>query len=205
MIYGDDAANKQQYGGKEMFIAVDRERVERFLELEQQSIEPSSPATYRKNKRSTKVAQRAWNRIKSFASATNAPGGILPSWSGSSNPSTPTPSRTASINSWISYASTFLQKLGSSPAHLSTSPGQTAQALAKITLWKETYLCVDKCWTSARKTRLSILDSLDSMTDDAEFFIEARKVLSQTRGTWFQRFLSWRSYTRVDLSLVCQI
>ncbi|KAK4159556.1 hypothetical protein QBC43DRAFT_327074 [Cladorrhinum sp. PSN259] len=190
-----------EYGGKEMFIAVDRERAERFLEHEQQSIKRSSPEAYRKTKRSTKVARRAWNCIKSFAPAPNAPGGILPSWSGSSSPSTPTSSRTASINSWISYASTWLQKLGSSRAQLSTSPGQTAQGLTKGALWKETYLCVDKCWTSARETRLGILDSLDSMTDDAEFFLEARKVLSQTRGTWFQRFLSWRSYTRVDLSL----
>ncbi|KAK3995193.1 kinase-like domain-containing protein, partial [Cladorrhinum sp. PSN332] len=87
-----------------------------------------------------------------------------------------------------------------SKSQVNTSPGQSPQVPVKINPWKETYLCVDRCWTSATETRLSTLDSIDTMTDDSDFFREARRVLGQARGTRFQRFLSWRAYTHVDLS-----
>ncbi|KAJ9142922.1 hypothetical protein NKR23_g6812 [Pleurostoma richardsiae] len=38
------------------------------------------------------------------------------------------------------------------------------------------------------------------MSDDYEFFSEAKRVLSHAQGGWLQRFLSWRSYTRITLS-----
>lgn len=71
--------------------------------------------------------------------------------------------------------------------------------------WKESYLCVDKCWTNTMETNMSIIFSVDTMLDDSEFFCQARRVLSRAQGNWLQRLLSWRSYTRVNLSRVIML
>lgn len=66
----------------------------------------------------------------------------------------------------------------------------------------ETYLCADKCWTSIKDTRLSVVHSVETMSSDHDFFCQVRRVLCETEGNWLQRKLSWRSYTRVNLSKV---
>lgn len=67
----------------------------------------------------------------------------------------------------------------------------------------ESHLCVDKCWSSTHDTRMITLESLGHMKCDYDYFRQARYILSQTEGSWLQRKLSWRSYTRVTLSRVC--
>jgi hypothetical protein len=68
---------------------------------------------------------------------------------------------------------------------------------------KESYLCIDKCWTNIKETNMSTISSIETMSDDSQLFYQARGMLNKARGGWIQRFLSWRSYTRVCLSKVC--
>lgn len=67
----------------------------------------------------------------------------------------------------------------------------------------ESHLCVDKCWSSTHDTRMMTLESMEHMQSDYEYFCQARHILSRAEGSWLQRKLSWRSYTRVTLSRVC--
>jgi hypothetical protein len=67
---------------------------------------------------------------------------------------------------------------------------------------KESYFCIDKCWTSIEETNMSTISSLETMSDDAQFFRQAQEILKKAQGGWIQRFLSWRSYTRVCLTKV---
>lgn len=66
----------------------------------------------------------------------------------------------------------------------------------------ESHLCVDKCWSSTHDTRMTTLESVEHMKSDFDYFWQARHILSQAEGSWLQRKLSWRSYTRVTLSRV---
>lgn len=66
----------------------------------------------------------------------------------------------------------------------------------------ESHLCVDKCWSSTHDTRMITVESVEHMKSDYDYFRQARHILSQAEGGWLQRKLSWRSYTRVNLSRV---
>jgi len=137
-------------------------------------------------------------------------GAIPPSWRSSRPPtSTTTNSSTSGISSqsqpssiltWFSQRSTFWTKAGSDTT--GQIGGSDPDKPPTSRCWRESYLCVDKCWTSITETNLSTLFTVESMRDDFVLFSEARIVLSGAQGNWLQRFLSWRSYTHVSLSKV---
>ncbi len=119
----------------------------------------------------------------------------------SSATSTTNQSKNSRISTWLSKRSIswFTPGAGAGGQTATPKPPTTPSVPNR---WKESYLCVDKCWTSATETKLSTIVSIDSMTDDYAFFTEARRVLSCAQGNRLQRFFSWRSYTRVNLSQV---
>lgn len=66
----------------------------------------------------------------------------------------------------------------------------------------DSYLCVDKCWTTIKDTKLKIIPSVGDMKSDYDYFRYVRQILSEAEGNWFQRRLSWRSYTRMNYAKV---
>ncbi|KAK0707838.1 kinase-like domain-containing protein [Lasiosphaeris hirsuta] len=149
-------------------------------------------------------AVRRWR--KGLVGASNT---ILPSWraplSGTSAGTASTSATSATgrskascISRWLSRTATAWSKpaagLGGGTA-TSHSPTPSVPGY-----WKESYICVDRCWTSATETKVSTIVSIDSMADDYALFTEARRVLSCARGNRLQRLFSWRCYTRVRLS-----
>lgn len=143
-----------------------------------------------------------------FANGSNS---ILPSWQ------TPGP-KTASTGGNSATGTSIKKKFESVLSRLSwksvpwpgkANPGASNQArisnppgVSPPACWRESYLCVDRCWTSAVETKLSTIDSIDTLADDYAFFNEARIVLSCAQGNWLQRFFSWKSFTHVSLSKV---
>lgn len=91
---------------------------------------------------------------------------------------------------WIQYISHLLN----------TSKSNTPEFATPRDKQKETYLCVDKCWTTIKDTRMRTVTAVNEMKSDFDFFCRARNLLNQAEGNWLQRKLSWRSYTSVALS-----
>lgn len=84
----------------------------------------------------------------------------------------------------------------------STGPASSDPGDKGATQQMESHLCVDKCWSSTHDTRMITVESVEHMKSDYDYFCQARHILSQAEGGWLQRKLSWRSYTRVNLSRV---
>lgn len=81
-----------------------------------------------------------------------------------------------------------------------SKPNPTGSSTSTRSTQMETYLCVDKCWTTMKDTRMRTVAAIDDMQSDFDFFCRARSLLNQAEGNWLQRKLSWRSYTSVTLS-----
>lgn len=92
---------------------------------------------------------------------------------------------------WIQYINQFSNTSKPNPPGPAASTGSTQM---------ETYLCVDKCWTTIKDTRMRTVTAIDNMQSDFDFFCRARSLLNKAEGNWLQRKLSWRSYTSVTLS-----
>ncbi len=119
----------------------------------------------------------------------------------SSATSTTAQSRASRISTWLSKRSISWSRSAAGAGGQTATP-KSPPIPSAPTGWKESYLCVDKCWTSATETKLSTIVWIDSMADDYALFTEARRVLSCAQGNRLQRIFSWRSYTRVNLSQV---
>jgi hypothetical protein len=76
-----------------------------------------------------------------------------------------------------------------------------ATALQAVTQ-KDSYFCTDRYWTSVKHTSMYTVASVDSLADDYELFIRLRRCLAATPRSWFQRVISTRTCTRVQLSKV---
>lgn len=80
-----------------------------------------------------------------------------------------------------------------------STPATTLQAGTQ----KDSYFCTDRYWTSVKHTSVYTVASIDSLVDDYELFIRLRRCLATTPRPWFQRVISTRTCTRVQLSKVC--
>lgn len=147
-------------------------------------------------------AVRRWrNGFTTTPASSN--GAILPSWqSASPNTGSSAASTTSSqsripsiLKNWPSQKWT-----GKAKTAMTTTP--TPPTLPGTACQKESYLCVNRPWTSVTETKLSTLVVTNSMADDYDLFIEARKILSCAQGNRIQRFFTWQFYTRVVLSEV---
>jgi len=134
--------------------------------------------------------------------------GILPTTQSNrtSASTTPISSRLSSVWSFVYNVpkrifSNWTNKTSKYCRTSKTQPGSVPAGQS----WKESYLCVDKCWTGIVETNMGTISSIETMSDDAEFFREAQKVLAHAQGNWIQRALSWRSYTQICLSKVVTI
>ncbi|KXX81090.1 hypothetical protein MMYC01_202799 [Madurella mycetomatis] len=165
--------NSTQYGGKEMSITLDEDGASQWK-----------------------------NQI------INGSNSILPSWQ-TPGPKTASTAGDSAIGTIKKRLESVLNRLlripipwlgktnarASNQTQISNPPGVSPPAC-----WRESYLCVDRCWTSAVETKLSTIDSIDTLADDYAFFIEALTVLSCAQGNWLQRFFSWKSFAHVNLS-----
>ncbi|KAM7212536.1 Protein kinase-like domain containing protein [Rhypophila decipiens] len=160
------------YGGQQMSITLDEDAVRRW---------------------------RHWRgsltTTPSSSSSTSSNGAILPSWQ--TSPSSTRSSAASTVSSVLSLP--YQKWTSKSRAATSTMPPKPPLPPGAACR-KESYLCVDRPWTSVTETKLSTLVVADSMADDYDLFIEARKLLNCAQGNRMQRFFSWRSYTHVALS-----
>lgn len=66
----------------------------------------------------------------------------------------------------------------------------------------KTRLGVDEHFPSIHEARVLTVESVERMESDFEFFIRARRILSEAEGSSLQQSLSLRSYTEVNLPKV---
>ena len=168
-----------QYGGRRMSIILDPDATKRWNNGLTSSSSSSTGLPFWRSPQSTTAVGTS---LSSATSTTNQ-------------------SKASRISTWLSKTSKFwIRSATGAGGQTAISKPPTTPSVSNC--WKESYLCVDRCWTSATETKLTTIVSIDSMADDYALFTEARRVLSCARGNRLQRIFSWRSYTRVSLSQV---
>lgn len=94
----------------------------------------------------------------------------------------------------MSWQSQSTGSLSSSRLHKFADDSDTAQRL-------ENHLCVEKFLSPTHDTKLLTLSSMESMQDDFQLFVRARRMLGEAEGSWARQLLPW-SYHQVVLSRV---
>ncbi|KAK1827008.1 kinase-like domain-containing protein [Podospora conica] len=140
-----------------------------------------------------KRTARRWRRGLTTAPAS----GILPSWKPSASTQSASTRSSQSHSPAPGLLSTWI-KWTRKPTTAANNPKPPPPLGTGC--WKESYLCVDRPWSSVTETNLTTLVVGDSMNEDYDLFIKAREILSRAQGNRIQRFFSWRSYTHVSLS-----
>lgn len=91
----------------------------------------------------------------------------------------------------ISWQSQSTGGLSSSRVHKIADDSDTAQR-------SESHLCVEKFLSPTHDTELLTLGSMESMEDDFQLFVSARRMLGEAEGSWARQLLPW-SYHQVVL------
>lgn len=94
----------------------------------------------------------------------------------------------------MSWQSPSSGSLSSSRLHKTADDSDTAQRL-------ESHLCLEKFLSPTHDTELLTLGSMESMQDDFQLFVRARRMLGEAEESWARQLLPW-SYHQVVLSRV---
>ncbi|KAK4160905.1 hypothetical protein QBC43DRAFT_303495 [Cladorrhinum sp. PSN259] len=159
-----------EYGGKEMWIIVNRD-----------------------------LAQRLINSVNCSRGPTGHPSGSLP-------PPNTTNTRNLgkSQPNWVGSSKAWMDSLWAQFAWRNWRIGgvnqqpivlQSASAVSN----KEAHICVDRPWKNITRTNLHIMTSMESLLDDAAFFMEARRLLGQ--DTWLKRLFSFRTHHHLEITM----